>query len=417
MKQHSQSIENENAPQDLRINKKDVMIGLSVEDLNNQSSDYADSINNDESDVDNNNFDENFDEDVDNQNNSSNNEFNGTSSSITIGNKKRKRRILFTKHQTYELEKRFKQQRYLSAHERESLASIINLSPTQVKIWFQNHRYKIKRARQEKAMAEQAQLKNGHNKPHAHYSTPNFLSNLVPPPPGPPLSSSSFAHLSDLTKSPFSSSSTTSNSSSSLHSTSTNNPLKLVNKQANLFIDTTSKTFNDIINNTSGSISGHLSQLGQQNPVFPLPKLGISTLNEINPFAAYQQSIFASLLNSVPKEQNIANGCKPIEDPGISFNPMYHQQQKNKFFAQNFYNNSSNTPPSMSFNHELFLSTMASFQNQLIMSNSAANKSQNDEKKTEKNTEKLAENEENIGSFQEEIATSGELSDQIDSNS
>ena len=66
-------------------------------------------------------------------------------------NKKRKRRILFTKHQTFELEKRFRQQRYLSAHERENLAHLINLSPTQVKIWFQNHRYKIKRARQEKA--------------------------------------------------------------------------------------------------------------------------------------------------------------------------------------------------------------------------------------------------------------------------
>jgi len=65
-------------------------------------------------------------------------------------NKKRKRRILFTKHQTFELEKRFRQQRYLSAHEREHLAGSINLSPTQVKIWFQNHRYKIKRARQEK---------------------------------------------------------------------------------------------------------------------------------------------------------------------------------------------------------------------------------------------------------------------------
>lgn len=69
-------------------------------------------------------------------------------------NKKRKRRILFTKHQTFELEKRFRQQRYLSAHERENLAHLINLSPTQVKIWFQNHRYKIKRARQEKASNE-----------------------------------------------------------------------------------------------------------------------------------------------------------------------------------------------------------------------------------------------------------------------
>ncbi|CAB0005489.1 unnamed protein product, partial [Nesidiocoris tenuis] len=54
--------------------------------------------------------------------------------------KKRKRRVLFSKQQTYELERRFRQQRYLSAPEREHLASIIHLTPTQVKIWFQNHR-------------------------------------------------------------------------------------------------------------------------------------------------------------------------------------------------------------------------------------------------------------------------------------
>ena len=66
--------------------------------------------------------------------------------------KKRKRRVLFTKAQTYELERRFRQQRYLSAPEREHLASIIRLTPTQVKIWFQNHRYKMKRARQEKGL-------------------------------------------------------------------------------------------------------------------------------------------------------------------------------------------------------------------------------------------------------------------------
>ncbi|XP_076360052.1 uncharacterized protein LOC143252172 [Tachypleus tridentatus] len=64
--------------------------------------------------------------------------------------KKRKRRVLFSKTQTYELERRFRQQRYLSAPEREHLANIIQLTPTQVKIWFQNHRYKTKRAHQEK---------------------------------------------------------------------------------------------------------------------------------------------------------------------------------------------------------------------------------------------------------------------------
>ncbi|EAT33974.1 AAEL013760-PA [Aedes aegypti] len=65
--------------------------------------------------------------------------------------KKRKRRILFSKTQTYELERRFKQTRYLSAPEREHLANMIHLTPTQVKIWFQNHRYKTKRAQIEKS--------------------------------------------------------------------------------------------------------------------------------------------------------------------------------------------------------------------------------------------------------------------------
>jgi hypothetical protein len=57
--------------------------------------------------------------------------------------RKRKRRVLFTKAQTYALERRFRTQRYLSAPEREQLAQEIGLTATQVKIWFQNHRYTI----------------------------------------------------------------------------------------------------------------------------------------------------------------------------------------------------------------------------------------------------------------------------------
>ncbi|XP_018319690.1 homeobox protein XENK-2-like isoform X2 [Agrilus planipennis] len=76
-------------------------------------------------------------------------------SNSNSGQKKRKRRVLFSKAQTYELERRFRQQRYLTAPEREHLASVIRLTPTQVKIWFQNHRYKTKRAAHENGLHDQ----------------------------------------------------------------------------------------------------------------------------------------------------------------------------------------------------------------------------------------------------------------------
>ncbi|KAI9999443.1 hypothetical protein NQD34_018202 [Periophthalmus magnuspinnatus] len=70
------------------------------------------------------------------------------------GAPRRKRRVLFSQAQVHELERRFKQQRYLSAPEREHLAGLIHLTPNQVKIWFQNHRYKLKRAAKDKGGAQ-----------------------------------------------------------------------------------------------------------------------------------------------------------------------------------------------------------------------------------------------------------------------
>nr|BAE06740.1 transcription factor protein [Ciona intestinalis] len=67
---------------------------------------------------------------------------------------RRKRRVLFSQAQVFELERRFKQQKYLSAPEREHLAQMIHLTPTQVKIWFQNHRYKNKRSLKDKQTQE-----------------------------------------------------------------------------------------------------------------------------------------------------------------------------------------------------------------------------------------------------------------------
>ncbi|XP_041645709.1 homeobox protein Nkx-2.3 [Cheilinus undulatus] len=80
---------------------------------------------------------------------------------------RRKPRVLFSQAQVFELERRFKQQRYLSAPEREHLASTLKLTSTQVKIWFQNRRYKCKRQRQDKTL-EMA----GHHHHHHHHPPP-----------------------------------------------------------------------------------------------------------------------------------------------------------------------------------------------------------------------------------------------------
>ncbi|XP_057688504.1 NK2 transcription factor related 7 [Corythoichthys intestinalis] len=63
---------------------------------------------------------------------------------------RRRPRVLFSRAQVSELERRFRQQRYLSAAEREQLAFVIKLTSTQVKIWFQNRRYKCKRQSQDR---------------------------------------------------------------------------------------------------------------------------------------------------------------------------------------------------------------------------------------------------------------------------
>ncbi|KAM3868270.1 homeobox protein Nkx-3.1 [Diretmus argenteus] len=67
--------------------------------------------------------------------------------SSTAGKQKRSR-AAFTHLQVLELEKKFNHQKYLSAPERAHLAGALRLTETQVKIWFQNRRYKTKRKQQ-----------------------------------------------------------------------------------------------------------------------------------------------------------------------------------------------------------------------------------------------------------------------------
>lgn len=68
-----------------------------------------------------------------------------TSRDSTQSGRKKRSRAAFTHAQVFELERRFSQQRYLSGPERADLAQALKLTETQVKIWYQNRRYKTKR--------------------------------------------------------------------------------------------------------------------------------------------------------------------------------------------------------------------------------------------------------------------------------
>lgn len=81
--------------------------------------------------------------------------------------------------QVYELERRYRAQKYLSAPERELLAQSIQLTPNQVKIWFQNHRYKCKRQEKEKQMLKSSSSKMSRSSDHAAllHSSPTMQPN------------------------------------------------------------------------------------------------------------------------------------------------------------------------------------------------------------------------------------------------
>ncbi|KAH8381964.1 hypothetical protein KR009_001163 [Drosophila setifemur] len=94
---------------------------------------------------------------------------------------KRKPRVLFSQAQVLELECRFRLKKYLTGAEREIIAQKLNLSATQVKIWFQNRRYKSKRGDIDcEGMAKQLKLKS--DPLQSPTSLPPIPNHLIWPP-------------------------------------------------------------------------------------------------------------------------------------------------------------------------------------------------------------------------------------------
>lgn len=110
---------------------------------------------------------------------------NVTSSGQSKPIKKKRSRAAFTHSQVFELERRFTHQKYLSGPERADLAHALKLSETQVKIWFQNRRYKTKR----KQIQHEFLFAAHHPAHHLHHNHHHHHN------PSQPFSASKYSHL------------------------------------------------------------------------------------------------------------------------------------------------------------------------------------------------------------------------------
>ncbi|CAF1169449.1 unnamed protein product [Adineta steineri] len=100
--------------------------------------------------------------------------------SNTQKKKKKKARTTFTGKQIFELEKKFEDKKYLSSTERAEMATLLTVTETQVKIWFQNRRTKWKKT-ENISNAEAAEHKLGTRKMSSTSTTSSLEHNRNQP--------------------------------------------------------------------------------------------------------------------------------------------------------------------------------------------------------------------------------------------
>uniref|UniRef100_A0A1I7UA32 Homeobox domain-containing protein n=1 Tax=Caenorhabditis tropicalis TaxID=1561998 RepID=A0A1I7UA32_9PELO len=92
----------------------------------------------------------------------------------SLNMQKKQSRPTFTGHQIYQLERKFEQTKYLAGADRANLAQELNMSESQVKVWFQNRRTKWRK----KEAADNALVKRGGSGDKSPCSLSPFLAGI-----------------------------------------------------------------------------------------------------------------------------------------------------------------------------------------------------------------------------------------------